>query len=152
MSPFSTGWDIEEEIMALPYAEFFTAVLKRRELNGQMYAGIGQPFSCMMISDTSAYRSQPMIGMITEKAEAYIQTSAEIFFLVDDKIEINNTVYLVEQIACLTSGVYGLGVDELTFEAAQLRFPKVLSLRAGGAMTRAYMMRDRNLDMEKEGL
>lgn len=138
--------------MALPYAEFFTAVLKRRELNGQMYAGIGQPFSCMMINDASSFRSQPMIGMITEKAEAYIQTSAEIFFLVDDKIEINNTVYLVEQIACLTSGIYSLGVDELTFEAAQLRFPKVLSLRSGGAMSQAYLKAERNLEAEKRNL
>lgn len=116
--------------MALAYGEFFSAMLYYREEENR-YTNIGRSFSCAMENDLQQYKHEPMMGMISESSDLVIRTSSAAEFHINDRVEILGKIYLIRQIAYLTSGINGFGASELALSAFRARCPKVLSLEGG---------------------
>lgn len=117
--------------MAIIAGAHYQCKLFRRLDNQKAWDNIPIEFRAASIYDTTKYRYAIVTGLIAEKADMRLLTAAEIIFKQGDRVEVMGSVYLIESIALLTSGAYSLGADELTPEALQLRFPKILSLEAG---------------------
>jgi hypothetical protein len=114
--------------MAQQIYEPYEAKLYPKVKNSNQYEEIPSTFRCNVLEPTTASVYKPVQGIITDTTKKVIYTTSPLRFKVNDRIEHNEMLLKISNVALGENSVYSLGARKFSKEYLESRLPKWLIL------------------------